>query len=55
MITTNKIIKYLNDKMKLNSDQWLYEKNTPDEFIIINRETKEKRVINKHEHNIETF
>ena len=52
---TFRMKKYVGSKMKLNPDDWLYLKNTPDEFVIMNRETKEKRTINKIEHNITLF
>lgn len=52
---TFRMKKYVGGKMKLNPDEWLYLKNTPEEFTIINRETKEKRTINKIEHNITLF
>ena len=47
--------KYLSNKMKLNPDDWVYIKNTSEEFVIKNKETKEERVINKIEHNITLF
>ena len=52
---TFRMKKYVGGKMKLNPDDWLYLKNTLDEFIIMNRETKEKRTIDKIEHNITLF
>jgi len=52
---TFRMKKYVGSKMKLNPDEWLYLKNTPDEFVIMNRETKEKRIIDKVEHNITLF
>ena len=52
---TFRMKKYVGNKMKLNPDDWLYLKNTPDEFVIMNRETKEKRTIDKIEHNITLF
>ena len=52
---TFRMKKYVGSKMKLNPDDWLYLKNTPDEFVIMNRETKEKRIIDKVEHNITLF
>ena len=52
---TFRMKKYVGSKMKLNPDDWLYLKNTPDEFVIKNKETKEERVINKIEHNITLF
>lgn len=52
---TFRMKKYVGGKMKLNPDDWLYLKNTPDEFIIMNRETKEKCTIDKIEHNITLF
>ena len=52
---TFRMKKYVGSKMKLNPDDWLYLKNTPDEFVIMNRETKEERIIDKVEHNITLF
>ena len=52
---TFRMKKYVGSKMKLNPDDWLYLKNTPDEFVIMNRETKEKCTIDKIEHNITLF
>ena len=52
---TFRMKKYVGSKMKLNPDDWLYLKNTPDEFVIMNRETKEERIIDKIEHNITLF
>ena len=49
---TFRMKKYVGGKMKLNPEEWVYIKNTPDEFIIKNKETKEERVIDKIEHNI---
>ena len=52
---TFRIKTYLSNKMKLNPDDWIYIKNTSEEFVIKNKETKEERVINKIEHNITLF
>ena len=52
---TFRMKKYLSNKMKLNPDDWVYIKNTSEEFVIKNKETKEERVINKIEHNITLF
>ena len=52
---TFRLKKYLSNKMKLNPDDWVYIKNTSEEFVIKNKETKEERVINKIEHNITLF
>ena len=52
---TFRMKKYLSNKMKLNPDDWVYIKNTSEEFVIMNRETKEKRTIDKIEHNITLF
>lgn len=52
---TFRMKKYVGGKMKLNPEEWVYIKNTPDEFIIKNKETKEERVIDKIEHNITLF
>lgn len=52
---TFRMKKYLSNKMKLNPDDWVYIKNTSEEFVIKNKETKEERVINKIEHNIILF
>ena len=52
---TFRMKKYLSNKMKLNPDDWIYIKNTAEEFVIKNKETKEERVINKIEHNITLF
>ena len=53
--STFRMKKYLSNKMKLNPDDWVYIKNTSEEFVIKNKETKEERVINKIEHNITLF
>ena len=52
---TFRMKKYLSNKMKLNPDDWVYIKNTSEEFVIKNKKTKEERVINKIEHNITLF
>ena len=52
---TFRMKKYLSNKMKLNPDDWVYIKNTSEEFVIKNKGTKEERVINKIEHNITLF
>ena len=52
---TFRMKKYLSNKMKVNPDDWVYIKNTSEEFVIKNKETKEERVINKIEHNITLF
>ena len=52
---TFRMKKYLSNKMKLNPDDWVYIKNTSEEFVIKNKETKEERVIDKVEHNITLF
>ena len=52
---TFRMKKYLSNKMKLKPDDWVYIKNTSEEFVIKNKETKEERVINKIEHNITLF
>ena len=52
---TFRMKKYVGGKMKLNPEEWVYIKNTTDEFIIKNKETKEERVIDKIEHNITLF
>ena len=52
---TFRMKKYVGSEMKLRQDDWLYLKNSPDEFVIMNRETKEKRTIDKIEHNITLF
>ena len=52
---TFRMKKYLSNKMKLNPDDWVYIKNTSEEFVIKNKETKEERIIDKIEHNITLF
>ena len=52
---TFRMKKYLSNKMKLNPDDWVYIKNTSEEFVIKNKETKEERIIDKVEHNITLF
>ena len=52
---TFKMKKYVNDKMKLNADEWLYLKNTQKELIIKNKNTGAERIIDKIQHNIINF
>lgn len=52
---TFKMKKYVNDKMKLNADEWVYLKNTQKELIIKNKNTETERVIDKIQHNITNF
>ena len=47
--------KYVNDKMKLNADEWVYLKSTQKELIIKNKNTETERVIDKIQHNITNF
>ena len=47
--------KYVNDKMKLNADEWVYLKNTQKELIIKNKNTETEWVIDKIQHNITNF
>ena len=52
---TFKMKKYVNDKMKLNEDEWVYLKNTQKELIIKNKNTGAERIIDKIQHNIINF
>ena len=52
---TFRMKKYVGDKMRLDPDEWNYIKNTSKEFIIKNKNTGEKRTIDKIEHNITLF
>lgn len=53
---TYKMIRELGKKVKdINLEEWGYTKNTPNFIEIINRNTGEKRVINKNEFGISTF
>lgn len=52
---TFRMKKYVGDKMRLNTDEWSYIKNTSKEFIIKNINTGEERIIDKAEHNITLF
>ena len=52
---TFKMKKYVNDKMKLNADEWVYLKNTQKELIIKNKNTGAERIIDKIQHNIINF
>ena len=52
---TFKMKKYVNDKMKLNANEWVYLKNTQKELIIKNKNTGAERIIDKIQHNIINF
>lgn len=53
---TYKMIRELGKKVKdINLEECGYTKNTPSFIEIINRNTGEKRVINKNEFGISTF
>ena len=52
---TYKMKKYVSDKMRLNADDWTYVKNTLEEFVLVNKITKEKKIVNKIERNITSF
>lgn len=50
-----KMKKYVYDKMRLDPNDWLYIKNTNEEFIMVNKVTGEKKTIDKIERNITYF
>lgn len=50
-----KMKKYVSDKMRLDPNDWLYIKNTNEEFIMVNKVTGEKKIIDKIERNIAYF
>ena len=50
-----KMKRYITKNMKLDCDEWGYLKNTPTEFVIVNKETGKTRTIDKVERNITTF
>lgn len=52
---TFKMKKYVGDKMRLNPDEWTYTKNTNEVFVMVNKNTKEVKEIDKVERCITSF
>ena len=53
---TYNMTKELTKKLKdINLEEWGYSKNTPEFIEIINRNSGEKRKVNKNEYGISTF
>lgn len=52
---TFKMKKYVDKRLKLDPDDWVYTKNTPEILVITNKDTKEELSINKIERNITSF
>ena len=53
---TYNMTKELTKKLKdVNLEEWGYSKNTPEFIEIINRNSGEKRKVNKNEYGISTF